>query len=71
VVGLSKLEKLEKKYVNHLASTESDDLLDDLMKKDIQEMKGAGWTIHNVASTSDPGEKRAVVVTFLRETKNN
>jgi hypothetical protein len=65
------VEKLTKKYVKHQANTPEDDLLDDLMKKDISTLSDQGWTMQSVSSTQDVGEVRAVIVTFERPKPNN
>ena len=61
------MEKLDKKYVKHSSSDAADDLLDDLMKKDILKMTVDGWKVHAVAASHEIDEARAVVVTFQRK----
>lgn len=62
------MESMEKRYVRHLIAGSDEDLLDDLMKKDIKQMTSAGWNMRAVVATQDRDEAPAIVVTFERKT---
>ena len=60
------VEKLERSYVKHLNIDADENVVDDLMKVDIDKMTTEGWKVQSVAATHDVGETRAVIVTFER-----